>query len=624
MNRFRASSGVRFAQALLVAGISSCGGGGSSSVAPPVVTLTTLEITPSSDSLAAGQSRQFALTGHYSDGSTQDLTVDAAWTSSVPVVASLENGLPNAGHALALSAGDTLVRGTFALQHAEAALHVTPAVAVQVLVTPSALQLPLAVEQPLVATATFTDASVHDVTSQCAWASSDPAVVAVGTAAGDTGVLHSLTTGAANVTATLDGQIGAVAVEVLPIDVLELAVPVSAALATPHVAFAAAGGIEAVWCHQFAIPGELYVADFDPATGWTSPQLYDSSSLADRVFRPQIAVGGLGNTLIAWDGHAGLYAASRAPGGGFSLPTVIASGPSPFLSFVGALALRMDAAGRGLLVWKDANNQTIQSARFLPHTGWSAPITVVADAPFIGVGALRLEMNTDGTGFLMWIVGSVTSSWRIYAARFDPVSGWEAGHLLADLALPDPFDVAINASGAAIATWTDSFPAPSLFAARYVPGQGWLAPEQISDSNAAHDPSVALAASGDAFVEWRNSGNFDVEANRYVVGVGWQGVEVLVDLFFGDPTVLKPFMNEAGDIVAFWEKSSVPPRVQYRHYDPTFGWQPVQSLDFLGFDGAASELVLETDPSGRSVLTWQESIGDSDFNSAYAHRFHVP
>jgi len=210
-----------------------------------------------------------------------DLTLDGAWSSSVPAVASVANAQQNAGHVVALSAGDTLVQGAFSTLHAEATLHVTPRG------DPGARHTefdpaPLAIDQPLVATVTFTDASVQDVTAQCAWASSALAIVEVGTSAGDAGVLHSKTVGTSNITATFDGQIGAATVAVLPVDALELAGP---AAETPSVAFAAAGQIDAVWCHAFAAPGKLYLSHFDPATGWTSPEHYDTSILADRVPR---------------------------------------------------------------------------------------------------------------------------------------------------------------------------------------------------------------------------------------------------------------------------------------------------------------------------------------------------
>ena len=98
-----------------------------------------------------------------------------------------------------------------------------------------------------------------------------------------------------------------------------------------------------------------------------------------------------------------------------------------------------------------------------------------------------------------------------------------------------------------------------------MPGLGWQTAEPIADQNRPADPQVALASNGDALVEWRNASDADVPANRYVAGVGWQGVEVLAHerVFQGDAAPLPLFVNDAGDLVASWVRLSVPERVEY-------------------------------------------------------------
>jgi phage tail sheath protein FI len=53
---------------------------GSLAVTVSAASLTAVAVTPNSVALAAGQTQQFAATGNYSDGTTQDLTSVAAWT----------------------------------------------------------------------------------------------------------------------------------------------------------------------------------------------------------------------------------------------------------------------------------------------------------------------------------------------------------------------------------------------------------------------------------------------------------------------------------------------------------------------------------------------------------------
>jgi Bacterial Ig-like domain (group 3)/Bacterial Ig-like domain (group 2)/MBG domain len=77
-------------------------GGGSSSQNS---TLTSIAVTPKTPSIAAGATEPFTATGTYSDESTQNVTTQAAWTSSATTVA----GINSAGVASGLCAGSTTV-----------------------------------------------------------------------------------------------------------------------------------------------------------------------------------------------------------------------------------------------------------------------------------------------------------------------------------------------------------------------------------------------------------------------------------------------------------------------------------------------------------------------------------
>jgi Domain of unknown function (DUF4082)/Bacterial Ig domain/Bacterial Ig-like domain (group 2)/Fibronectin type III domain len=68
-------------------------------------TLTSMAVTPSNPSLLVGASQQFTAIGTYSDGSTQNLTSQATWTSSSTAVAAVNAG----GLATAASAGATTI-----------------------------------------------------------------------------------------------------------------------------------------------------------------------------------------------------------------------------------------------------------------------------------------------------------------------------------------------------------------------------------------------------------------------------------------------------------------------------------------------------------------------------------
>ena len=57
--------------------------------AGPAPTLNSIAVTPANPSIGTGVTQQFTATGSYSDGSTQNMTSQATWTSSSPSVATI-------------------------------------------------------------------------------------------------------------------------------------------------------------------------------------------------------------------------------------------------------------------------------------------------------------------------------------------------------------------------------------------------------------------------------------------------------------------------------------------------------------------------------------------------------
>ena len=84
--------------------------------------LVSIAVTPVNPSLAAGKQQQFTATGTDSDGSHQDLTSSAAWTSSVPAVATIDR----AGLAIAVAVGSTTIQATSSSINGSTGLTVTP------------------------------------------------------------------------------------------------------------------------------------------------------------------------------------------------------------------------------------------------------------------------------------------------------------------------------------------------------------------------------------------------------------------------------------------------------------------------------------------------------------------
>ena len=70
--------------------------------------LVSIAVTPANPSIAVGQQQQFTSTGTYSDGSHQDLTSAATWTSSATSVATISSS----GLATAVTAGSATIKAT--------------------------------------------------------------------------------------------------------------------------------------------------------------------------------------------------------------------------------------------------------------------------------------------------------------------------------------------------------------------------------------------------------------------------------------------------------------------------------------------------------------------------------
>ncbi|MBZ5680343.1 MAG: Ig-like domain-containing protein [Acidobacteriia bacterium] len=181
--------------------MSACGGssgGGPTQVTPPP-TLTSLSISPSNPIIANGTTQQFKAKAGYSDGSTSDVTAQAAWVSSDPSRATIETaGQTDPGLATAVSAKSPSpnIQATFDGITALTVLDITTTAPQTGLslgqINPSIA--PGATLQ-LIAVANYQDGSTQTVTDSSTWQSTNQSTATVGANTGLlTGVAPGLTT----------------------------------------------------------------------------------------------------------------------------------------------------------------------------------------------------------------------------------------------------------------------------------------------------------------------------------------------------------------------------------------------------------------------------------------------
>jgi len=145
--------------------------------APPVLTHITL--TPTDILFTAANAYQdLMVVGHFDDGTTANLTSQAAFSSSHPAVASVNK----AGRVAAIGNGTAYITADVEGRQAQATVSVNIVTMTRLSVEPVSLYLvALGQTQPLTVTAHYSDGSSQVLTSGIVFATADPAVATVST-----------------------------------------------------------------------------------------------------------------------------------------------------------------------------------------------------------------------------------------------------------------------------------------------------------------------------------------------------------------------------------------------------------------------------------------------------------
>ncbi len=176
---------------------------GSTSLIVTQATLVSIVVNPSTASIPAGSTEQFAATGTFSDSSTQDLSSTAYWSSSDGTVATVSDTAGSQGLASGVSAGSVTITAASGSITGAATLAVTGASLVSISIAPQNPSISLGASQQFSATGTYSDGTSNDVTALVTWTSSSPAVAVISNTAGTIGLATSTGMGQSSITATL-------------------------------------------------------------------------------------------------------------------------------------------------------------------------------------------------------------------------------------------------------------------------------------------------------------------------------------------------------------------------------------------------------------------------------------
>lgn len=163
------------------------------------ISVVSIDITPAAVSLAAGTTIQLAATGTYSDGSTQDITADASWSTSNSARATVSTG----GLVTGVSVGAANITAAIGAVSGSVAVTVTSAELSSIEVTPGSVSIANGFDQQFTATGVYTNGTTADITDSVVWSSSNGAVAGISNTAGTKGLASSFSMGTADITASL-------------------------------------------------------------------------------------------------------------------------------------------------------------------------------------------------------------------------------------------------------------------------------------------------------------------------------------------------------------------------------------------------------------------------------------
>ena len=243
--------------------------------------IVALEIAPATAVVPLGRTQAFSAIARSSDGTAANVTASVTWQSSNPGAGSISV----TGLLRALTSGTTEVQALYR-GHTSNRVDVTisaPALD-RIDVTPAGVRLPIGLVQAYEATGTFSDGSIHDLTSSVAWSSSTPSVASV---AG--GLATARAAGTTNIVATAGGVSGQVPLVVTTVSVTSISVsPASSTLpAGVRAAYSAVALLsdgtarditaQATWASSS--PGVATVSSSSPTRGLVTAQAAGTTNI---------------------------------------------------------------------------------------------------------------------------------------------------------------------------------------------------------------------------------------------------------------------------------------------------------------------------------------------------------
>jgi 6-phosphogluconolactonase (cycloisomerase 2 family) len=185
---------------------------GSATLAVTSATLESIDVTPPYKELPPLTEQRYTATGQFSDGSVQDLTSTARWSSSSTAIASIT---PAGGRLAALKNGEATVTARHGSVTGNALVFVVAPRLVSLVVDPGRTVVARGTQLRLRAVGRYSNSTTRDLTDVVTWLSSGPEV-RVSNADGSRGQVLGVDRGSATVSARFAGLTGRSTLTVTP------------------------------------------------------------------------------------------------------------------------------------------------------------------------------------------------------------------------------------------------------------------------------------------------------------------------------------------------------------------------------------------------------------------------
>jgi hypothetical protein len=387
----------------------------------------------------------------------------------------------------------------------------------------------------------------------------------------------------------------------------------------PQVTINANGKAVAVWQQWDGTRDNIRANYYVPGSGWAggTPALLESSN--NTAESPQIAMDDNGNAIAVWsqsDGaHYNIYANKFASGSWGSATTLSdTSGDATQARIV------MNAMGNAFVVWQqdDGLRDNIWAIRSTTAgTSWGSATTIESTANTCGNPQIALDAS--GNAIAVWDQDEGTIN--IYANRYVSGTGWGNPTILISSGAGNTREsqITVTPNGDAIAIWTQNNSTTyCIWANSYISGTGWDTPAPLEAGMMGGDssyPEVGLDNQGNALAVWyqQNNGLNNIWTSRYISGTGWDAAELL-ETGAGDAIFPHIAMAPDGTATVIWlQNNGSEYYIHARRYVAASGWGAIRIIEPTHSENSDySDVAMNA--HGEAVAVWMRCLDGTVWN----------